>query len=68
MGSKRLFFEICYIHDQIYVVPRPPVLCINIWRRMWETIRKVVSVLFHFFHLHRESAKSQKIKPTKFPS
>ncbi|KAM1862953.1 hypothetical protein ACFX14_003351 [Malus domestica] len=26
-----------------------PVLCINIWRRLCETIQKVMSVLFHFF-------------------
>ncbi|KAM0992895.1 hypothetical protein FF1_008624 [Malus domestica] len=37
------------IHGRIYVVPRPLVLCINIWRRMWETTRKAMSFLFHFF-------------------
>ncbi|KAM0986150.1 hypothetical protein ACFX13_013617 [Malus domestica] len=30
------------IHGRIYVVPRPPVLCINIWRRLWETTRKAM--------------------------
>ncbi|RXH82314.1 hypothetical protein DVH24_036655 [Malus domestica] len=25
------------------------VLCINIWRCMWETTRKAMSILFHFF-------------------
>ncbi|RXH81073.1 hypothetical protein DVH24_004987 [Malus domestica] len=44
--SDMLYIE---IHGRIYVVPRPLVLCINIWRRLWESIRKVVSVLFHFF-------------------
>ncbi|RXH96797.1 hypothetical protein DVH24_009639, partial [Malus domestica] len=28
------------IHGRIYVVPRPAVLCINIWRRLWESTRK----------------------------
>ncbi|RXH68682.1 hypothetical protein DVH24_031015 [Malus domestica] len=32
----------------------PPVLCINIWRRLWESTQKTMSVLFHFFHLHRK--------------
>ncbi|KAM0978310.1 hypothetical protein ACFX2I_014227 [Malus domestica] len=32
-----------WIHSQIYVVPRPPGLCINIWRRLWESTRKVMS-------------------------
>ncbi|KAM2605201.1 hypothetical protein TB2_034025 [Malus domestica] len=36
------------IHGRIFVVPRPPVLCINIWRRLWETIRKVVSLAPYF--------------------
>ncbi|KAM1431163.1 hypothetical protein ACFX2I_047147 [Malus domestica] len=31
------------IYGWIYVVPRPPVLCINIWRRLWKSIRKVMS-------------------------
>ncbi|KAM1145636.1 hypothetical protein FF1_037623 [Malus domestica] len=40
---------ICKIHGRIYVVPRPPVLCINIWRRRWESTQKTMLVLFHFF-------------------
>ncbi|KAM1457246.1 hypothetical protein ACFX13_035302 [Malus domestica] len=36
------------IYGQIFVVPRPSVLCINIWRRLWETIRKVVSLAPYF--------------------
>ncbi|KAM1611589.1 hypothetical protein ACFX12_000365 [Malus domestica] len=34
------------IHGRIYVVPRPPVLCINIWRRLWEITRKAMSMFF----------------------
>ncbi|RXH94304.1 hypothetical protein DVH24_023988 [Malus domestica] len=37
------------IQGRIYVVPRPPILCINIWHRLWESIQKVMSVFFHFF-------------------
>ncbi|RXH94527.1 hypothetical protein DVH24_024211 [Malus domestica] len=45
IGGKK-----CYlIHDRIYVVPRPSVLCINIWRRLWESTRKVMLGLSQIF-------------------
>ncbi|KAM1164971.1 hypothetical protein ACFX2G_024898 [Malus domestica] len=54
------------IHGRIYVVPRPPILCINIWRRLWKSTRKAMSVLFQFFtstvNLH--NPKTQKAVST----
>ncbi|TQD83228.1 hypothetical protein C1H46_031230 [Malus baccata] len=47
------------IHGRIYVVPRPPVLCINIWRRLWESTQKTMSVSLLIFHLYHESAETQ---------
>ncbi|KAM2034295.1 hypothetical protein ACFX16_037521 [Malus domestica] len=38
------------IHDRIYVIPRPPILCINIWCRLWESTQKVMSIA-HFQHV-----------------
>ncbi|KAM1601404.1 hypothetical protein ACFXTN_023731 [Malus domestica] len=46
----------------------PQVLCINIWRRLWETIRKVVSVLFHFFTsaVNLQNLHTKKTQETKY--
>ncbi|KAM2613913.1 hypothetical protein TB2_028591 [Malus domestica] len=62
---KFLRLELSAIHGRIYVVPRPPVLCINIWRRLLETTRKVMSDLSQFFTPATVSMEElKKILPT----
>ncbi|KAM1150079.1 hypothetical protein ACFX2B_030295 [Malus domestica] len=48
-SSSHIPSHITEIHGRIYVVPRPPILCINIWRRLWESTRKIMSALSQFF-------------------